>query len=217
VLVGADFGVRAAAEKDQGGNFEPGGKYVADSTLSAIDADRGGPYRVALRTAGRPGGQVLAEAARDAVGRGLRLFGLFGTAEGNLPYRTADGGLDPVAGRDDLPSADRLRKKYTPLAPYAAADIDENPTLAEMTEAALEVLGSRGRFWLMVEAGDVDWAAHANNIDTCIGAVKSGDEAFRSVVRWIERRRAWDDAVVIVTSDHGHLFVLTDPAAFTRR
>ena len=217
VLIGGGFGVRAAAEKDQGANFEPGGKYLADSTLAAADADRGGPYRVALRTAGRPGGRVLAEAARDAVARQLRLLGLFGVSEGNLPYQTADGGLDPIAGREDLPAAERLRKKYTPIVPYTAADVAENPTLAEMTEAALEVLGSRGSFWLMVEAGDVDWAAHANNIDTCIGAVKSGDAAFRSVVRWIERRRAWDDAVVIVTSDHGHLFVLTDPAAFMRR
>ena len=66
----------------------------------------------------------------------------------------------------------------------------------------------------MVEAGDVDWASHANNIDTAIGAVKSGDDAFQAIVTWIERRDAWDDTALIVTSDHGHLFVLTDPTAF---
>jgi alkaline phosphatase len=83
-----------------------------------------------------------------------------------------------------------------------------------MTTTALDVLASRGPFWLMVEAGDVDWASHANNIDTAIGAVQSGDAAFRAVVEWIEKRDAWDEAAVIVTSDHGHLFVLTDPTAF---
>jgi alkaline phosphatase len=111
-------------------------------------------------------------------------------------------------------TADRLKQKYAPIIPYTRADIAENPTLADMCRAALDVLGERDKFWLMVEAGDVDWASHANNIDTAIGAVASGDEAFRAVVAWIERRHAWDDAVVIVTSDHGHLFVLTDPAAF---
>ncbi len=30
----------------------------------------------------------------------------------------------------------------------------------------------------MVESGDVDWANHANNLDSSIGAVFAGDEAF---------------------------------------
>jgi alkaline phosphatase len=36
------------------------------------------------------------------------------------------------------------------------------------------------------------------------------------VVQWVEARAAWNDTAVIVTSDHGHLFVLTDPRAFTK-
>ena len=220
VLIGAGFGVRGDrdSDRDQGANFEPGGKYVADSTLAAIDVRAGGRYRVARRTLGQAGDEVLAVAAEDAVSRGLRLFGLFGVAEGNLPYQTADGDFDPVGCRpEQLGSADRLRKKYCPIKPYTDADLVENPTLADMTRAALDVLGSRGRFWLMVEAGDVDWASHANDIDAAIGAVRSGDAAFEAVVHWIERHDAWDDAVVIVTSDHGHLFVLDDPGAFTAR
>jgi len=220
VVLGAGYGVRgtATSDKDQGANFEPGGKYVADSTLAAIDVDRGGRYRVAVRTAGRRGDELLADAARDAVDRRLRLFGLFGVREGNLPFQTADGDFNPVGCRPEQPpSADRLRKKYCPLEPYSAADLDENPTLADMTRAALDVLGTRERFWLMVEAGDVDWASHANDIDAAIGAVKSGDAAFQAVVKWIERRDAWNDAVVIVTADHGHMFVLDDPAAFAGR
>ena len=214
VLIGGGRGVHKDVEKDQGRNFETGNKYVADSTLAAIDARQGGGYRVATRTAGRRGGEVLAEAAVDAVQRKLRLFGFFGTAEGNLPLQTADGDFEPAGGVPATGEVDPLRLKYGSAIRYTAADIDENPTLADMTCAALDVLASRGNFWLMVEAGDVDWASHANNIDTCIGAVKSGDKAFRAVVDWIERRDAWKDTVVIVTSDHGHMFVLTEPEAF---
>jgi alkaline phosphatase len=170
---------------------------------------------VAQRTAGRRGAELLAAAAHDAAGRGLRLFGFFGTAQGNLPLRTADGRYDPAAGPADA-EADRLRKKYGGAIRYSEADLAENPTLADMTRAALDVLGNHERFWLLVEPGDVDWASHANNIDTCIGAVHSGDDAFRACVAWIEAHGGWDDAAVIVTSDHGHLFVLTDPAAFAR-
>jgi len=216
VLIGAGFGVRGTleGEKDQGINFEPGGKYIADSTVAAIDVARGGKYRVVQRTPGRPGDQVLSEAARDAIEARERLFGFFGVAEGNLPYQTADGDFDPVGCRPEFgPHDDRLRKKLCKINPYTDADIAENPTLADMARSALDVLATRGRFWLMVEAGDVDWASHANDIDNCIGAVKSGDAAFQAVVAWIERHDAWDDSVVIVTSDHGHMFVLDDPAA----
>jgi alkaline phosphatase len=214
VVVGGGFGVLKEAEKDQGRNFEAGSKYVADSTLAAIDAGHGGRYRVATRTAGRRGDEVLAEAAADAVRRKLRLFGLFGTAEGNLPLQTADGDFEPAGGLPVSGEVDPLRKKYGATIRYTEADIVENPTLADMSRSALDVLSTKEKFWLMVEAGDVDWASHANNIDTCIGAVKSGDAAFRAVVDWIERHDAWNDAVVIVTSDHGHLFVLTEPEAF---
>jgi alkaline phosphatase len=219
VLIGAGFGVRGSLEsdKDQGANFEPGGKYVADSTLAAIDARRGGRYRLALRTVGQSGDELLTVAAEDAIRRNLRLFGLFGVTEGNLPYQTANGDFDPVGCRpEQTVTADRLRKKYCPLKPYSEADLNENPTLADMTRAAIDVLHSRGNFWLMVEAGDVDWASHANDIDAAIGAVKSGDAAFQAVVKWIERQDAWGDSVVIVTADHGHLFVLDDPTAFAR-
>jgi alkaline phosphatase len=217
VLIGGGFGVDVEEDRGQGRNFEPGNKYIANSSLRAIDADGGGRYRLALRTPGRSGAAVLAEAAQDAVGRNLRLFGLFGTREGNLPFQTADGGYDPLEiPPESTETLEGLKKKYAPGIRYTPADIAENPTLTDMTRAALDVLGTRDRFWLMVEAGDVDWACHANNIDNCIGAIKSGDAAFRTVVQWVEARAAWNDTAVIVTSDHGHLFVLTDPRAFTK-
>jgi alkaline phosphatase len=218
VLIGCGHAVVVAADVDQGRNFEPGNKYVADSTLAAIDVDRGGRYVVAQRTAGRRGGEVLQAAARAAVAREARLFGFFGTREGHLPFRTADGDFDPSAAPPErVAESDRLRQKYGGGIHYSAADIRENPTLAEMAVAAMDVLHARGRFWLMVEAGEVDWGSHANNIDTSIGAVHSGADAFRAVVDWIEQHDAWADSAVIVTSDHGHLFVLTDPAAFAGR
>ena len=83
-----------------------------------------------------------------------------------------------------------------------------------MAVAALETLAHDPEgFWLMVEAGDVDWANHANNIDSSIGAVLSGDNAVKAVFDWIESRQAWDKTAVIVTADHGHYFNLVDPTA----
>ncbi len=214
VLIGTGHGKHTEADGQQGQNFEPGNKYLADSTLRAIDATSGGRYQVVTRTPGRRGAEVLAEAAATALEHGRPLFGFFGTADGHLPFQTACGDSNPVGGRIAAGMADELRKKYAPLTPYTEADLIENPTLAEMTTTALDVLGERGPFWLLIEAGDVDWASHANNIDTAIGAVKSGDAAVAALFAWIEAHGGWDDTVVIVTADHGHMFTLDDPQAF---
>lgn len=216
VLIGAGHGVNADADGQQGLNFEPGNKYLAGSTLHAIDAANGGRYHVVQRMAGQRGDELLAEAARAAIAARRPLFGFFGVAEGHLPFQTACGDFNPIGSRVEAGEPEPLRKKYAPIRPYSTADIDENPTLADMTRAALDVLAARGRFWLMVEAGDVDWASHANNIDTAIGAVKSGDAAFWAVVKWVERNGGWDETAVIVTADHGHMFVLDDAELFAR-
>src|SRR5271166_4628162 len=96
-----------------------------------------------------------------------------------------------------------------------ADDRIEQPTLAEMTEAALTVLtAERGRpFALFIEAGDVDFALHANNLDNAIGAVYRAEEATRTVVRWVESHSNWDDSLLIVSADHGHYLVIDDHQA----
>ena len=62
-----------------------------------------------------------------------------------------------------------------------------------------------------VEAGDVDWANHDNNIDTSIGATISGDKAVKAITDWVEKNSSWDETGLIVTADHGHYLVLEKP------
>lgn len=205
VLIGCGWGVEEEKKSSQGKNFVPGNIYLADADLKAIDINNGGRYVVAQRTPSRQGTRLLEKAASQAVARDARLFGFFGVGDsagfekGHLPYATADGDYQPaacVAGETQ----------------YTVGDLTENPTLADMTRAALKVL-HRGDhpFWLLVEAGDVDWANHANNLDASIGAVNSGDAAVRVVTDWVEANSNWNESVMIVTADHGHLFVLRRP------
>ncbi|WP_417746609.1 alkaline phosphatase [Rosistilla oblonga] len=205
VVIGAGWGVHQDQAPGQGGNFAAGNIYADLEDLRRSDIDNGGRYVVAQRTAGKNGSRLLDDAARRAVAENGRLLGFFGTDQAHLPFRTADGRYDPA---EDV--------KGTEV--YEPADINENPTLAEMTEAALQVLQSSEKgFWLMIEAGDIDWANHANNIDSSIGAVFSGEDAFQATVNWIDDRDAWDDTALIVTSDHGHHFVLREPEALIHK
>jgi alkaline phosphatase len=210
VIIGGGYGHRVTGKDakklsnadTQGSNFVPGNLYLADADREDADVNNGGRYVVARRTAGRSGEEVLKEATRKAVDGRHRLLGFFGvgSAKGHLPFRTADGGFDPVQGRT------KEVETYTP------EDISENPTLTDMTESAIAVLSKNSKgFWLMVEAGDVDWANHNNNIDDSIGATISGDNAVRAVTSWVEKNSNWSESVVIVTADHGHYLVLEKP------
>jgi alkaline phosphatase len=208
VLIGGGFGVESDTGKTQGKNFVPGNIWITAADLQAIDANRGGRYVVAQRTSGVAGRGHLAAAASEAAKGGKRLFGFYGvgSAKGHLPYQTADGRFDPTMGRA------KGAEQYSP------ADLLENPTLADMTTAALTVLEtSKGGFWIMVEAGDVDWANHDNNIDNAIGAVNSGDAAVKVITDWVEKHSNWNESLMIVTSDHGHYLVIDWPELLTGR
>lgn len=198
VLIGGGWGEGIKSDKVQGENFLTGNQYFHQDDLRKVDIENGGKYVVAQRTEGKSGRETLMTAAQKAADDGTRLLGFYGVKGGHLPFQTADGNYDPTFDAQGT-------EKYSP------ADITENPTLADMTEAALTVLeqGIDG-FWLLVEAGDVDWANHANNLDNSIGAVFSGDEAFKTVMRWIDENNAADHTAVIVTSDHGHYLVIDD-------
>lgn len=205
VVLGGGFGAEGNPKKgheSQGENYVQGNIYLTDSDLQAVDIKNGGKYVTAVRTAGQDGTQLLEDAAKQAVAGQHRLLGFFGVGDynGHLPFATADGRYDPAPGLNN--------KAET----YSAGDVSENPTLAEMTSAAITVLSSEKKpFWLMVEPGDVDWANHDVNIDNSIGAVNSGDAAVKIITDWVEANSNWKDSLVIVTADHGHMLNLVKP------
>jgi alkaline phosphatase len=213
VVLGAGYGQQSPHDtmKGQGKNAVKGqNRYIADNDKAAIDVANGGKYVVVQTTPNANGAHSLAAAASRAAAEGHRLFGFYGTNVSHLPYRTADGNYDPANGIAGTAES------------YTASDRDENPTLADMTRAAITVLSAeKGRpFALFVEAGDVDFGLHDNNLDTAVGAVYSGDDAVKAIIEWVETHSNWDESVLIVTADHGHYLVIDDPqslAAAARR
>ena len=92
---------------------------------------------------------------------------------------------------------------------FIATERNQNPTLDDLTKAALNVLGrDPDGMWLMIEGGDIDWAAHDNNIDNLIGTTLDFDKAVGSVIAWIEANGGWADNELIVTADHDHYLTL---------
>jgi alkaline phosphatase len=156
------------------------------------DSGRAGAFYFVERLAGRK------DAGRRLLGLAdrpavTRLAGLFGGKAGHLEDRLADGsGLDP-----------------------------EDPTLAEMTLAALDVLvRNPAGFVLLVEGGSIDLASHDGNMDRMLGAVIDFYEAVHAVEAWVDdpsNAAAWDNTLVVVTADHETGFLTAGPGFFADR
>ena len=206
VVLGGGFGTieKPTGAKSHGDNFVPGWKYISEETIKKADVKNGGKYSVAMRTPKLKGSAGLNQATENAVQNKTRLLGVYGVGQyaAHLPYQTANGDYQPAPG---LKNSAEL---------YSKSDLEENPTLSDMTGSALQVLGqNKNGFWLLVEAGDVDWANHDNNLDNSIGAVKSGDAAFKVITDWVEKNSNWNETVVILTADHGHYLNIDQPQA----
>ncbi|MGV3459641.1 MAG: alkaline phosphatase [Flavobacterium sp.] len=103
------------------------------------------------------------------------LLGVFGNEEA-LPY-----------------SIDRANDK---------ALTDTTPTLAEMAQRAIDRMkGHKNGFVLQIEAGKVDWGAHANDIAAVLYDQVAFDDAVKVAIDFAEKDK---ETLVIITTDHGN-------------
>jgi alkaline phosphatase len=88
---------------------------------------------------------------------------------------------------------------------------EPEPTLADMTDKALEILSRNEKgFFLMVEGSQIDWGAEDNDINYTIREQLHFDLAIRSAIRFAQKDCM---TLVIVTSDHeaGGMFISEEP------
>ena len=84
-------------------------------------------------------------------------------------------------------------------------DIAGEPSIAEMTSAAIKVLDNNEEgFFLMVESGRIDHAHHAGN---AYGALYD-TIAFAEAVDTADKLTDDEETLIIVTADHGHVFTI---------
>jgi alkaline phosphatase len=87
-----------------------------------------------------------------------------------------------------------------PFPEYPAGE----PTLAGMTEAALDTLEmDQDGFFLMVEGSQIDWAGHGNALEYQMAEMLAFDEAVEVVQEWLDERPARKHrTLVVVVGDH---------------
>lgn len=134
----------------------------------------------------------------------------------NLSTELQDKGYTYVTDREAL-LADRGSPRLLGLFDVGAMayEIDRDrvrqPSLAEMTSAALRGLSKKSKgFFLMVEGGKIDWAGHSNDLATVVVETLALDEA---VGVGLEFQKTHADVLLLVTGDH-ETGGLTFPANF---
>jgi alkaline phosphatase len=172
--------------------FDPKKGTISESVYRGLQISP--EYVLAERRAGQDGGKALAAAAARAAREGRKLFGLFGGKGGNFEV--------PLV--EDHPGAPRV----TPAT-------EENPSLAEATEAALDYLDrDPDGFFLVVEQGDIDWANHDNDFRAMVGSVADLDGAVRAALAFVDRpgdALDWTNTALLVTADHATGGLLLGP------
>jgi alkaline phosphatase len=203
--------------------IEPVHTYISEATYQELSKKpNNNVYKYTFLERGANAAQKLAQtAARIDPNRGQRLLGIYGARgqAGNLPVSSANGdysttGFDlgkVYSTRGLQPDTQRPLSKDELDAEFIKRERNQNPTLNELTTAALTLLGKDPEgFWLMIEGGDIDWAAHDNNLDNLIGTTLDFDRSVGTVINWIKTHGGWERNQLIVTADHDHYFTLND-------
>ncbi|HSL94800.1 MAG TPA: alkaline phosphatase [Thermoleophilia bacterium] len=176
--------------------------YIQDATPAAFSAHVPDRY---LKDG--PGGIVAQQLAQD-------IEVLFGAHAGRLDayldqpgvtYSTSLKDLQPyLAGREEWP--EKLWGFYGKNSMVYDIDREEEgvvkkqPTLPQMTRAALEVLEQdEDGFFLMVEGGAIDWVSHYRDAAATALEVREFNEALELAYRWAESHPG---TLLIVTADH---------------
>ena len=87
-----------------------------------------------------------------------------------------------------------------------AKDPGGEPSLAEMTRKAIDILARNPKgYFLMVEGGRIDHAHHAGNAYRALEDTVAFDDAIKAALDKVST----DDTLLVVTADHSHVFTMS--------
>lgn len=117
----------------------------------------------------------------------------------NYKYITSKPEFDQVTGSDSL-----VWGLFAPDALPNDLDTDKSkiPSLAQMTQKAIDVLSKNNRgFFLMVEGSKVDWSAHNNDPVGIVTEFLAFDDAVKQAIDFAKKD---GNTAVLICPDHGN-------------
>ena len=84
--------------------------------------------------------------------------------------------------------------------PYVYERVEGDLQLPQVVEAAVDFLNNEKGFFLMVEGGKIDWAAHSNDLQGTILETLDFDQAIQVAYKFYQQHP--DETLIVVTADH---------------
>ena len=118
-------------------------------------------------------------------------------ADGDAPKRLL--GIPRVASTLQANRSGRDEQKE----PFSPPLNEQTPTLPELARAAINVLDADpDGFYLMIEAGAIDWACHANHGPRLVEESIDLEYTVQAVCEWVKNNSSWNETLVVITADH---------------
>ncbi len=92
------------------------------------------------------------------------------------------------------------KERADDILPYAFERGEKDLSLAEVVKAAVDVLDNDNGFFIMAEGGQIDWAAHANDLVNTIYETLDFDQAIQVAYEFYQQHP--DETLIVVTADH---------------
>ncbi len=196
--------------------FKKSGKKVGCVTTVPITHATPAGFSVAIKS--RNAQEDIAELYVDLnfdvmMGGGNRYFDKEKRDDKKDVYKKfEEKGYSVARSRDQMLKAPKNKPLLATFAddglPYSADQKSDKtfqaevPTLAEMTQKGIDQMKDHpAGFVMQVEAGKVDWAAHANDITGLLYDQLAFDEAVKVALDFASKDK---NTLVVITSDHGN-------------
>ena len=128
----------------------------------------------------------------------------------DLYGRAEQQGYTIARGYDDYKSkakkAEKMmlyQKNVAEEVPYAIDRTEDDLTLAQITKAGIDFLSKKSKkdgFFMMIEGGKIDYAAHRDDAATLIHEVLDFNAAIEEAYEFYKKHK--DETLIIVTADH---------------
>lgn len=121
----------------------------------------------------------------------------------------AENGYEVAFGKEEYEakkdSAEKIiyfqnKERAAEVLPYAFLRGEGDISLADVVTEAIEFLDNDKGFFIMAEGGQIDWAAHANDITNTIHETIDFDEAIQVAYEFYLKHP--DETLIVVTADH---------------
>lgn len=106
---------------------------------------------------------------------------------------------DSYEGLSSIPAGSDVIGLFAPVALPAVLDDNRKDRLAYLTEHAIKHLENDKGYFLLVEASQVDWAGHANDVGSAMAEMHDLAQTMEYLREYVDTH---PDTLVVLTADH---------------